>query len=301
MTRSIRRSAMSRAVALALMLVVFAGLPAEAASTWTKLLTTPGEAQAMAPAPGGGVYVATSPIDSGATAVLYRYKSDGSVAWKKVLGTGGVFIRGLASDSSGNAYVAYMVSTQDGSKGYPYRLQRVTKTGTLGWVTTWYDDDMSLTGDLVALSGSTLYVAERDAATGSSTIRRFKTSTGKSSSAWKLSGAKKPADRPVDLVVHAGALYLLDISGGLFRIRSDGTVQWKKQLPGTPDGGGASDGREPGCERQGDLRDVQRRLLRRADPAIQPERHAEVGQGSSQRRRQLGRDRGRGWRHVRGR
>jgi hypothetical protein len=227
---------MARVFALALTLVVLAGLPAEAASTWTKLLTIPGEVQAMAPAPSSGVYVATSPIDSGASGVLYRYESDGSVAWKKTLGTGGFFITGLASDSAGNAYVAYRVTTPEAGKGYPYRLQRVTKTGTLGWLKTWYDDDMSLTGGLVAVAGSTVYVAQRDTATGDSAVRRFKTSTGASSKTWTLSGSKKPAGRPTDLVAYSGSLYLLDVSGALFRLRSDGTVQWKKQLPGKPDG-----------------------------------------------------------------
>ncbi|MBX3029519.1 MAG: PQQ-like beta-propeller repeat protein [Chloroflexi bacterium] len=237
MSRSMRASAMSRVFVLALTLVMLAGLPAEAASTWTKLLTTPGEVQRMAPAPGNGVYVATSPTNSGATAVLYRYKSDGKVSWKVTLGTGGVYITGLASDASGNAYVMSWSTTRDGDKGYPYRLQHVKKDGKLGWLKTWYDDDLSLSGGPVALSGNMLLVAQRDAATGNSTIRRFKKSNGAASSTWTLSGSKKPASWLSDLVVHAGSAYMLDVSGRLFRLRTDGTVQWMKQLPGTPGGG----------------------------------------------------------------
>ncbi|MCY7417132.1 MAG: hypothetical protein LH650_01305 [Chloroflexi bacterium] len=232
MSRSVRRPAFPRLLVLAASLVLLAGVPAQAANTWTKILPTFGETQGVAAAPDGGVYVATSRTDLGAVATLFSYRNSGSLAWSTVLGASQTYVRDLASDSSGNAYVAMYVAVPD-ADGYLYRIQQVKKTGALGWVKKWHDADASLQGDVLSVTGGKVILVERDASSGITTVRKLSTTNGASSGSWSLSVGQGPTDSPVDVIGSTSATTILDKSGGLFRLRSNGTVQWKKQLPGT--------------------------------------------------------------------
>lgn len=222
---------------LAAGLLILAGtLPAQAGGNWIKTIARTGEAQGIAAAPNGDFYVADGPTDTGATAYLSRYTATGGKAWEKSLASGPTFIRGITSDPNGNAYVVLygIGSTPD---GYPYTVQQVKPNGTLGWSQTWHDADASLTGDVVATRSGIVFVAERDTTSGTTTIRRFKASDGEDLEDWTLSGPKAPIDAPVQLLTTAQGTYLLDNSGTLLRLKSNGTIQWKAGVPGDADRG----------------------------------------------------------------
>ena len=221
---------------LAAALLIAAALPTQAGSNWIKTFDRIGEAQGLAAAPNGGFYVGDSRTDTGAAATISRYTATGGKTWATSLGTGGVFIRGVASDPTGNAYVTLYRSTPT-VDGYQYQVQQVKPNGTLGWSRTWFDSDASLVGQVIAARGGVVYVAERDTSTTTTTIRRFATADGTPDDAWTLTGPTAPADRPTQLVMSAQGTYLLDRSGVLLRLKANGSIQWRKSVPGPTDRG----------------------------------------------------------------
>ncbi|MFN8138132.1 MAG: hypothetical protein U0R79_11305, partial [Propionicimonas sp.] len=236
MSRTLRRASRPLAM-IGVVALTLGAAPTQAASgTWAKQLPVSNEAQGLAAAPNGGAYVASSPTTFSGAANLFAYTSSGAQQWSVQLAAAGAQVVGLVSDPAGNAYVALAFGISD-ADGYPYTVQQVKKNGTLGWAATWHDADASLTGDAMAFFGGRVHVAQRDTATGDTLIRRFTVADGLPDTSWTLGSAQGPAARPIDLAVTANGAFLLDTSGKLIALKSDGSFRWSKQVPGKIDRG----------------------------------------------------------------
>jgi len=211
-------------------LIASAAIPAQAATTRSKILPQESKAQGVAAAPDGGAYVVASPTYGPGTAVLVRYSKTGSKQWSKSLGDTDTQALGLVSDTSGNAYVQLYHRTRD-TEGIPHIVQQVTKSGALGWTATWHHDYAAI-GDAIALYSGRVYVAQFDQGVADTNVRSFRTSDGKASPVVTLPWGTGLTDRPVDLAVTSSGMFLLGTNGQLLALKLDGTVRWSKQLPG---------------------------------------------------------------------
>ena len=159
---------------------------------WTKLLGTSGEDAAHALTTGldGSIYVSgytEGALDGqtnsgGRDAFLTKYSSDGTKAWTKLLGTGGLErATALTTGLDGSIYVSgYTASALDGqtnSGGYDVFLTKYSTDGTKAWtkllgtsgneraraLTTGLDGSIFVSGDTFgALDGQT-YIGGNDA------------------------------------------------------------------------------------------------------------------------------------------
>ncbi len=238
------RFALSRAVVLALSLVLLVASQGSAASTWSRLLADWGSVTGAAPGPSSGLYAATFTYASGKyRARIYRLARDGSTVWTRQLSAAEYIdagqVMGLVSDGSG-VYVSYRV------KSWPeplqYQVRKYDPAGKLTWKAAW-SGVVEGEGGLIGVAGGTVYVAYHDDLGHRDLIRRYATDTGDQKPTLELALDARLYQKTLSgFVATSGGLYLAS-PGALWdedkiylrKVALDGTTRWSSTISRTGD------------------------------------------------------------------